>query len=103
MDLGFAVTPEVTRLLRCFLEQRGHGHWLEYERQLPRLDASGVQDGLDQRQELASAPVDETQAFGLARRDDLVFLHELGEAQDGVEWALEVVADAGEKEAAHAR
>ena len=53
--------------------------------------------------ELAPALIDQGQAFGLTLGDHLALAHDLGKPEDRVQRALQVVADAGEEQAAHAR
>src|SRR5690606_18681604 len=76
---------------------------LLHQRQLPRFDASGVQDGFDECQQLAPAADDQIQTFELTMSELFRSPHELGESEDGIQRAFQIVADAGEEEPAHAR
>jgi hypothetical protein len=101
-DLRLGAARQIFALDAGLFEQRRHLCAFEQQAELTGFDASGVQDRFDQGQELATPAVDQVEALELTRRE-LRASHQLREAQDRVQRTLEVVADAGEEQAAHAR
>jgi len=78
-----------------------HHRPLGRDPELPRLDPRGVEDRLDQRQELTPSLLDDGEALLLSGREGAP-RDELCESKDGVEGSLEVVAHRSEEAAAHA-
>ena len=101
LDLHVGADREIARL-----EHRRHDDvadvgWLGRHLELAGLDARAVEDRVDEHEQLAAALLDDREAL-LLRLGQRIAADQLGEAEDGVERSLEVVAHRGEEQAAHA-